>query len=131
LLRNEEVPMPLIQGGPPEWIWERSPCLLKWEVVPSPASNGHPSFELRVQCGLEILRFHFFTLEELGQLRDAIQKRTDKRPNAEPLEPVHPGPEPGVQPEREPGNTPETPEADRPPQRKREIVSDPDFAGRH
>ena len=51
--------MPLIQGGPPEWIWERTPNLLKWEVVPSEASNGHPLFELRVQCGLEILRLQY------------------------------------------------------------------------
>ena len=27
--------MPLIQGGPPEWIWERTPEKLKGEMIPT------------------------------------------------------------------------------------------------
>ena len=48
--------MPLIQGGPPEWIWERTPEALKWEVVTSDRPDGQTLYELRVQCGLEIMR---------------------------------------------------------------------------
>jgi hypothetical protein len=33
--------MPLIQGGPPEWIWERTAEVLKWEVVPVSSPAGH------------------------------------------------------------------------------------------
>ena len=43
--------MPLIQGGPPEWIWERPPEALKWEVVPSDRPGGQTVYELRVQYG--------------------------------------------------------------------------------
>jgi hypothetical protein len=32
--------MPLIQGGPPEWIWERAPEKLRWEVVASERPEG-------------------------------------------------------------------------------------------
>jgi hypothetical protein len=39
--------MPLIQGGPPEWIWERMPEALKWEVV----ARRLPS-----QAGLIVMR---------------------------------------------------------------------------
>lgn len=62
--------MPLIQGGPPQWIWERTPSVLKWEVVPS--QDGRPSYELRVNCGLEIVRLHFFTEDELRGLHSRI-----------------------------------------------------------
>ena len=44
--------MPLIQGGPPEWIWEGTPEALKWQVVPSDRPGGQTVYELRVQCGL-------------------------------------------------------------------------------
>jgi hypothetical protein len=60
--------MPLIQGGPPEWIWERTPDVAKWELVPSQAPEGHTLYELRVQCGLGIMRLQFFTRGELGDL---------------------------------------------------------------
>ena len=60
--------MPLIQGGPPEWIWERTPETLKWEVVPSDRPGGQRVYELRVQCGLEIVRLQFFTAEEVRHL---------------------------------------------------------------
>jgi len=42
--------MPLIQGGPPEWIWERTPEALKWQVVTSDRPDGQTLYELRVQC---------------------------------------------------------------------------------
>jgi hypothetical protein len=60
--------MPLIQGGPPEWIWERTPEKLKWEMVNSTNTEGQTVYELRVQCGLEILRLQFFTAPEIEQL---------------------------------------------------------------
>jgi hypothetical protein len=60
--------MPLIQGGPPEWIWERTPEALKWELVPSQQRDGQTVYELRVQCGLEIMRLQFFTAEEVRHL---------------------------------------------------------------
>jgi hypothetical protein len=64
--------MPLIQGGPPEWIWERTPENLKWEIVPSSSPEGRTVYELRVQCGLEIMRLQFFTAEELTQLASRL-----------------------------------------------------------
>jgi hypothetical protein len=60
--------VPLIQGGPPEWIWERNPEKLKWEIVTSTNPDGRTVYELRVNCGLEIVRLHFFTEEELQEL---------------------------------------------------------------
>ena len=60
--------MPLIQGGPPEWIWERTADPVKWEMVNSASPEGHTVYELRVQCGLEIMRLHFFTEAEARQL---------------------------------------------------------------
>ena len=59
--------MPLIQGGPPEWIWERTADPIKGEVVPSKAPEGHTVYELRITCGLEIMRLQFFTADELKQ----------------------------------------------------------------
>ncbi len=66
--------MPLIQGGPPEWIWERTPEKLRWELVSSKDPKGHTVFELRVNCGLEILRLHFFTQEEIKNLTELLAK---------------------------------------------------------
>jgi hypothetical protein len=57
--------MPLIQGGPPEWIWERTADPLKWELYPSRAAEGHVVYELRLSCGLEIVRLQFFTPDEI------------------------------------------------------------------
>jgi hypothetical protein len=57
--------MPLIQGGPPEWVWERTADPIRCEVIPSQAPEGHTVYELRVACGLEILRLQFLTAEEL------------------------------------------------------------------
>ena len=64
--------MPLIQGGPPEWIWERTPEKLKWEVVTSDRPDGQTLYELRVQCGLEIMRLQFFTAEEVRHLASLL-----------------------------------------------------------
>ena len=64
--------MPLIQGGPPQWVWERTPEMLRWEIVPSGRSDGQTVYELRLQCGLEILRLHFFTAEEVRQLASLL-----------------------------------------------------------
>jgi hypothetical protein len=60
--------MPLIQGGPPEWVWERTADFLKSELVPVPSPEGHTVYELRLSCGMEILRVQFFTREELREL---------------------------------------------------------------
>jgi hypothetical protein len=48
--------MPIIQGGPPEWIWERTPDPLRWEVVPSQGGSGETFYEVKVNCGLGIMR---------------------------------------------------------------------------
>ena len=64
--------MPLIQGGPPEWIWERRPEKLKWEIVRSESPDGQTVYELRVNCGLEIMRLHFFSSAEMQELGAAL-----------------------------------------------------------
>ena len=64
--------MPLIQGGPPEWIWERTPDPLKWELVPVRAPNGHTVYELRVNCGLGIMKLQFFSEDEIGDLQSVV-----------------------------------------------------------
>jgi hypothetical protein len=64
--------MPLIQGGPPEWIWERTPDKIRWDLVPSLGSEQEPRYELRVQSGLEIMRWQFFSREEVRDLAIAL-----------------------------------------------------------
>lgn len=64
--------MALIQGGPPEWIWERQPEILKWEINSSSSPNGETVFELRVNCGLEVMKLQFFTEEEIQQLASLL-----------------------------------------------------------
>ena len=88
--------MPLIQGGPPEWIWERTPNLLKWELVPAQAAKGQPLFELRVNCGLEIVRLQFVTREEIQELQTLI----DQVANG-----LKPDQKRSANAEREPGNS--------------------------
>jgi hypothetical protein len=63
--------MPLIQGGPPEWIWERPAEQLKWELNTTHV-EGRANVELRVNCGLEIVRLQFFTKDEIEELRSAL-----------------------------------------------------------
>jgi hypothetical protein len=48
--------------------WERTPEKLKWEVVTSDRPDWQILYELRVQCGLEIMRVQFFTAEEVRHL---------------------------------------------------------------
>ncbi len=38
------------------------------ELVTSDRPDGDPPYELRVQCGLEIMRLQFFTAEEVRHL---------------------------------------------------------------
>src|ERR1700730_13115874 len=64
--------MPLIQGGPPEWIWERTPEQLQWEIVTSDRPEGQRLYELRVNCGLEIMRLQFFTRQEMQKLASLL-----------------------------------------------------------
>ena len=64
--------MPIIQGGPPEWIWERTSDPLKWSIVPSHQPDGQSVYELRLDCGLGIMRLQFFTKEEIQRLESAI-----------------------------------------------------------
>ncbi len=78
--------MPLVQGGPPEWIWERSADFLKSEVVPMRNSEGQPVYELRLSCGMEIIRLQFFTRREIRKLALAsyfMGKRRSRRPAGE------------------------------------------------
>jgi hypothetical protein len=56
--------MPLIQGGPPEWIWERTADLLKPELVPVRSLEGHTVYGCGSSCGMEILRVQFLTRED-------------------------------------------------------------------
>ncbi len=68
--------MALIQGGPPQWVWERSPALLKWEITPhEDRSGGCIVYELRVNCGLEIVRLQFLTEDEMKELRSLIDEQ--------------------------------------------------------
>jgi hypothetical protein len=60
--------MPLTQGGPLGWIWGRTPEALRWEVVASERPDGQAAYELRVQCGLEVVRPQFVTAEEVRRL---------------------------------------------------------------
>ncbi len=64
--------MPLIQGGPPEWIWERTPDPLRWEIIVSTTPEGETVYELRLNCGLEIMRLQFLTAEELSKLTSLL-----------------------------------------------------------
>ena len=64
--------MPLVVGGPPEWVWERTPNPLRCEIVESRSLEGHPVFEVTVRCGLEIMRLHFLTREELQALHRVV-----------------------------------------------------------
>jgi hypothetical protein len=66
--------MPLVQGGPPEWIWERTPDPLKWSIIPTQRET-ETLYELRVDCGMGIMRLHYFTENEIKSLRVAIEER--------------------------------------------------------
>jgi len=64
--------MPLVEGGPPVWIWERTEAFLKPDVVPVTRPEGHTVYELRVDCGMEIVRLQFFSREEIQELATRI-----------------------------------------------------------
>jgi len=69
--------MPLVQGGPPEWIWERTPDKIRWDLVTN--VPGHETrYELRVQSGLEIMRWQFFTREEIADLCSILAARLEE-----------------------------------------------------
>jgi hypothetical protein len=114
--------MPLIQGGPPEWIWERTPDPLKWELIPSQAPEGHTLYELRVNCGLGVMRLQFFTRDEVNELQDRIAEGLSSPGEGQPS---------GREAERPPAGAhvqqADSPEPERPPQGKEGVVSDPDF----
>ena len=118
--------MPLIQGGPPEWIWERTPNLLKWDLVRLESSNGHPAFELRVSCGLEIVRLHACTQEEIHELRGIIDEALGGRPCDPQPERTEPGRELAAAPHQAPGTNHDMAEAERGQTRPEGVVSDPD-----
>ena len=65
--------MPLVQGGPPEWTWERPAEKLQWEIIPTRPAEHRANYELRVNCGLEIVRLQFFTKEEIADLQSALR----------------------------------------------------------
>ena len=65
--------MALIQNGPPEWVFERTPDPLKWEVIEMPAPDGpHSVYQLRLLCGLRILCMQVFNHREMWNLVDTI-----------------------------------------------------------
>ncbi len=64
--------MSMIQGGPPEWIWERTPDPLKSEMTPTQDGSSDTLYEVRVNCGLGIMRLLFFTEDEIKQLQSLI-----------------------------------------------------------
>jgi hypothetical protein len=72
---ERNITMPLIQGAHPESIWERTPDPLKWEIVASQDPAGHTVYELKVQCGLGIMRLQFFTEDEIRELREVIGEK--------------------------------------------------------
>jgi hypothetical protein len=55
-------------GAPDRWRWERAPGALKWEIATSDSPSGQTLYELRVQCGLEVMRLQFFAAEEVRQV---------------------------------------------------------------
>ncbi len=124
--------MPLVQGGPPEWVWERPAGPLRWELVPSVAADGPPQYELRLTCGLEIVRLHYFTRDEIEQLEsltgggppaakpaDAVRDRQAAPESGQPAA--------GTASDVNPGNRSNTFRPDLSPQPQGGGFSDPDF----
>lgn len=64
--------MPFVENGPPQWVWERPAERLRWEVFPAQRPEG-TEYELRVNCGLEILRLQFLTGGEIRDLCAALE----------------------------------------------------------
>jgi hypothetical protein len=75
--RDQQFPeqiMPIVQGGPPEWTWERPNEKLKWEINRAQSPEGSDLCEVRIHCGLEIMRLQFFTLEEIEVLKCELKE---------------------------------------------------------
>ena len=64
--------MPLVQGGPPQWIWERTPDPLRIDVSDSRSLEGNPVSQLTIRCGFDIVSLHSFTRDELQELYVAL-----------------------------------------------------------
>lgn len=64
--------MPLLQGGPPMWLWDRPAGSVKWDVRCEKSSQSLGEFALKMQCGLEIIELHSFTREELQDLNSQL-----------------------------------------------------------
>jgi len=63
--------MPMIQNGPPEWIWQRPLVGVDLHVVAVPM--GGALYELSVvAAGGEIVRLHPFTADEMHNLHAQI-----------------------------------------------------------
>lgn len=63
--------MPLLQGGPPMWAWERPDDVLKWDVSAVPG-EGSRKYALKLQCGLEVIVLQSFDGDELNELHAAL-----------------------------------------------------------
>jgi hypothetical protein len=75
-LASGRITMPIVQGGPPEWTWERPTEKLKWEFNRTRSQDGSSGIELRIHCGLEIMRLQFFTPEEIQELQSGLSALT-------------------------------------------------------
>jgi hypothetical protein len=64
--------MPLLQGGPPMWLWDRPNDNVKWDVRCEKSSQGLGEFALKLQSGLEIVELQSFTREELQDLNSQL-----------------------------------------------------------
>lgn len=64
--------MPLMQGSPPMWVWERKPDPLRWEVIPLERPEGGTHYALVMRCGLEIVRVQLLGGDELKELASLI-----------------------------------------------------------
>jgi hypothetical protein len=60
--------MPLMQGGPPLWAWERPDDTLKWELQCVPDAHAPRKYALKLQCGLEMLTLQALARDELAAL---------------------------------------------------------------
>jgi hypothetical protein len=80
----KEYPMPLIQGGPPEWVWKRNANLLESQVTAVLDAAGQPVHELHIRSGLEALRIQFLTDEELREFAAQIAAAAGLRSNPVP-----------------------------------------------
>ena len=64
--------MPMLQGGPPMWLWERPRETLQWEILNETGPDGAAEHALKAQCGLEVIRLHSLTRGELAALHQQL-----------------------------------------------------------